>query len=215
MEVVRRIVSALLAAAVFPAVLFLDFIYVKISPTFADIAVEESITVARLLDIVQGKDPVSKWFGFGEAGTSVSWPQALDPIKPALICFAVFFALAVITAVFVIIWSAVSKNRLGVFCGGLAGAAFTVASKIAFTRAAAPLLAGSINVGTMFSEGWLASMIGEVVSVDALAFAAVPIGMMILYIGIALWTGMFWLSELGESPEDRASQSKKKAKRKA
>ena len=59
MKYVYRIVNALLAAAIFPAVLFLDFLLVRASTSLADVGLEETITLKRIIDIFTGHDTLS------------------------------------------------------------------------------------------------------------------------------------------------------------
>ena len=55
MNVLYRIVNALLAAVVFPIIIFMDFVYFRIGTTVVEAGLHETLTVKDMIDIVRGE----------------------------------------------------------------------------------------------------------------------------------------------------------------
>lgn len=209
MKYVYRIVNALLAAAVFPAVIFLDFMIVRASTTIVDAGVEESINIQRIINILMGNDRISEFVdGFGSGG--FTWPEAFAPINARLISAVAFFAVALLCALFIIIWSACSNKRIPVLSAAALGLVSTIIMICCFNSASAAITSGAINVVTAFGSGWIASLLGGFVNIDTLAFGGFQNGMIILFVCLIIWTVVFYLIELGETPQDKINDKKKK-----
>lgn len=209
MKYVFRIVNALLAAAVFPAVIFLEFILFRVSTTLFDAGLEESITIKFIIDVITGKEEM--WHNLimqSEGG--LAWPAALDPVKAELIAVVVLFAVALVAALFVFIWSICSNKRIPVLVASGIGIASTVAMTAVFNSVAALLMDGTINVVELFSSNWIVSLLGNLVLVDYIGFAGFHNAIIILFVGIIVWTLAFYLVELGEPEEEKNKASVKK-----
>ncbi|MBR3780204.1 MAG: hypothetical protein IKK63_03265 [Clostridia bacterium] len=212
MKYLYRIVNALLAAAIFPVALLLEFVILRLSTSIVDAGVEETFTLKQLIGFFTGND---RLFGFTYAQISsgdktFTFPEALDPVKGQLIAVAVTFAIAIIAAVFIIFWSIFSDKRIPVIISSVAGIAAVIAMNICFNSAAAPLLDGTINVIELFSTGWLVSLLGEIVAVDTLCFAGFHNGMIIVFVSLLIWTAAFYIVEIGEPKEEKLSEKAKK-----
>lgn len=207
MKALYRIVNALLAAAIFPVALFLDFVIIKVSTTFLDAGIMETFTLKRIIDILMGKETP---FGISiELGsTEFVWPEALDPAKGRLIVTAVCFVLAFVAALFIIVWSIYSNKRIPVVIASVVGIASVIIMTTCFHSAASLLTEGIINVVDLFTSSWLISLVGELVLVDALAFAGFQNGMIIVFVCLLVWTGAFYLVEIGEPKEDKPAKKK-------
>lgn len=208
MKVLYRIVNALLAAAIFPAALFLDFVIIKVSTTFLDAGIMETFTLKKIIDVLTGNDTL---FGipFEPGETEITWPAALDPAKGRLIATVVCFALALIAALFIIIWSICSNKRIPVVIASVVGAASVITMTSCFHSATALLTEGIINVVELFTSSWLLSIFGEVILVDAFSFAGFQNGMLIIFICLLVWTGAYYLVEIGEPKEEKPAKAKK------
>ncbi len=213
MKYLYRIVNALLAATIFPVALLLEFVLVRVSTTLVDAGVEETFTLKQIIGFFTGSDRILG-FTYDEikSSTPFTFPEALEPVKAQLIATVVAFAVAIIAAVFIIIWSACSNKRLPVVISSLLGIASVITMTSCFNSAAFPLVSGEINVIELFSSGWLMSLIGEVIQVDTLAFAGFHNGMIIVFIALLIWTGAFYIVEIGEPKEEKVSKKSKKAK---
>lgn len=207
MKYLYRIFNVLFAAAIFPAALFLDGIILKASTTLADAGLTETMTLKKIIDILMGKDT---FFGFPFEPESATWPTALDPAKGRLIATVVFFALAIIAAAFIIFWSIFSNKRLPVAIAGATGLISVIIMTVCFHSATGLLTKGIINVVELFTESWLMSLLGEVILIDQLEFAGFHNGMAICFILILIWTGAYYLIEIGEPKEEKKAKKAKK-----
>lgn len=205
MKYLYRIVNALLAAAVFPSALFLDGILLRASTSFIDYGLEETFTLMKIIKIFLGEET---FFGIPYEPGSMSWPSALDPAKGRLIATVVFFALALVAAVFIIVWSICSNKRLPVAIASVVGIVSMSVSTGCFKSATGLLTKGIINVVQLFSEGWLASLLGGFINIDRLEFGGFQNGIIICFILILVWTGAYYLIEIGDSKEEKVKKNK-------
>lgn len=215
MKILYRVVNALLAATIFPVALLLEFVILRLSTSFVDAGLEETFTLKQVIGFFTGDD---RLFGFtydqiASGGKTFSFPEALDPVKGQLIAVVVAFALAIIAAVFIIFWSIFSNKRIPVIISSVVGIASVITMNICFNSAAAPLIDGSINVLNLFSTGWLTSLLGNVVFVDTLSFAGFHNGMIIVFVSLLMWTGAFYIVEIGEPKDEKAPKKSKKNKK--
>ena len=118
MKYLYRIVNALLAAAVFPSLLFLDGILLRASTSLFDAGLQETFTFMRIINILTGKET---FFGIPFEPGTASWPAALDPVKGKLIACVVFLALTLVAALFIFFWSIFSNKRIPVAAVILSG----------------------------------------------------------------------------------------------
>lgn len=208
MKYVLKAVNAILSIAIIPAAIFLEFLFVQVSTTVADVGIEESFSLKRFYDIfISGKDPFSY---FIKEDTVFYWPDELDPLKPYLIAAIVFFALAVITALFIFVWSICSQKRIPVIIASAAGILFTILMNVFFSSAAEFLTSGTINiVNALSGGGFLASLLSGFVSVDTLVLGGFKNAFIIIFAVIILWTLAFIVVDLGDEKEPKTKKAKK------
>lgn len=206
MKALYRIVNGVLAALIFPAALFLDLVFFQVSTTIAEYGVEESITLKRVIDILMGNDRLSP-FILGDTG-HFEWPEIFDPINGRLIAFVVFFALVLVAALFILIWSCCSNKRIPVVIAGALGLIFSIVMIICFNSAAAAVLSGEVNIMALAGEGILSSIIGGLLQVDTLMLGGFHNAFIIIMALIIVWTGAYYLVELGDK-DDKKAQKKK------
>lgn len=206
MKALYRIVNALLAAAVFPVVIFMDLIYFRISTSLADAGLQEGISIKFIIDVITGKETFFHDMLIKETGLTLSWPEALDPVKGQLIATFVSFVLIIIAALFIVIWSICSNKRLPVLIASVTGIVSAIVMIICFNSAAAPIMDGTINVIKIFSSNWLIGLLGNVVSVDYLGLGGFQTGIIMLFISLIVWTGAFYLVEMGETKEEKPAK---------
>lgn len=207
MKVLYRIVNALLAAAMFPVIIFTDFIAFRLSTPFVDtVGLQESISIKFIIDVITGEEHFWHEMIFKNGTGSFSWPSALDPVKGRLITFAVCFVLIVLIALFIIIWSICSSKRIPILAASAAGLIATIVMIACFNSAAALFVDGTINIIDVFSSNWIVSLLGNAVSTDGLILGGFHNGVMFLFIGLLVWTGAYYLIELGEPKEEKAKK---------
>ena len=205
MKYLYRIVNALLAAAVFPSVLFLDGILLRASTSLFDYGLQESFTFMRIINILTGKET---FFGIPYEPGTMSWPSALDPAKGKLIACAVFFVLTIVAALFLFFWSIFSSKRLPVIIASAFGIISMSISTGCFRAATNLLTSGVINVVQLFSEGWLASLLGGIINIDRLEFGGFQNGVIICFLLSLVWTVAYYLIELGDAKEEKVKKHK-------
>lgn len=209
MKYVFRIVNALLAAAVFPAVVFLEFILFRVSTTLFEAGLEETITIKFIIDVITGKEEMWHNLIFSGGGGFV-FPEALEPYKAKLIAVVVLFGVALVAALFILIWSIFSNKRIPLLVAGGIGIASTISMTAVFNSVAALFMDGTINVVELFTSNWIVSLLGEIIVVDYLGFAGFHNAIIFLFVGIIVWTLAFYLVELGEPEEEKAKEKVKK-----
>ncbi len=212
MKYVYRIVNALLAATIFPVVLLLEFVLIRLSTSLFEAGLEETLTLKHIIGFFTGSDTIVG-FTYNDIRTSgpLEFPEALEPVKAQLIATVVAFAIAIAAAIFIIIWSICSNKRIPVVISSVIGIASVIIMNACFNSAAAPLIDGTINVVKIFSSSWLISLLGEIVFVDTLCFAGFQNGMIIVFVAILIWTASFYIVEIGEPKEEKALKKAKKS----
>ncbi len=211
MKYLYRIVNALLAASIFPVALFLEFVLIRLSTSFAEVGLEETFTLKHIIGFFLGTDDIVG-FTYQEIKSPEGFvfPEVLAPVKGQLIAVVIAFAIAIIAAIFIIVWSICSNKRIPVIAASVLGIVSVIVMNACFNSAAAPLIDGTINVVNLFTSSWLISLLGNVVFVDTLCFAGFQNGIIIAYIAILLWTAAYYIVEIGEPKEEKVSKKAKK-----
>lgn len=213
MKYLYRIVNALLAAAVFPAALFLEFVLIRLSTSLFDVGLEETLTLKHLIGFFIGTDDIVG-FTYKEIRSpgGFVFPEALEPVLGQIIAVIVTFAIAIIAAIFIIVWSICSNKRIPVVAASVIGIVSVIIMNACFNSATAPLIDGTINVVDLFTSNWLVSLLGNVIFVDTLCFAGFQNGIIIAYVLILLWSLAFYIVEIGEPKEEKISKKAKNTK---
>lgn len=211
MKYLYRIVNALLAASIFPAALFLEFILIRLSTSLVEAGLEETLTLKKIIGFFLGTDTIVG-FTYKEIKSpeGLIIPEALEPVMGQLIAVVVTFAIAIIAAIFIIIWSICSNKRIPVIAASVIGIASVIIMNACFNSAAAPIIDGTINIVKLFTSNWLVSLLGNIVFVDTLRFAGFQNGIIIAFVAILIWNAAFYLVEIGEPKEEKLSKKTKK-----
>lgn len=208
-----KVVNALIAAAIFPIAIFLNFIFVQIGTSdsakplfemlgtdFPGVGVEESLSIYNFIQIANGDHYLSGMFK--NSSGPFMWPEALAPINGRLIAFAVFFVLTLLVALFILIWSICSDKRLPVIIAAAGGILSTIIMISCFNSAAGELTSGAIPLMSLISQqGLLTDLIGGFVGVDTLMLGGFHFGFIIAFVCIIVWTGAFILVDIGDEKE--------------
>ena len=206
MKALYRIVNALLAAAIFPVILFMDFIYFRISTDVVDAGLHETLNFMDFIDIYNGDHLLSS---FIKTDSVFTWPDALNPLNARLITFVVTLVLAVIIALFIIIWSCLSNKRLPVLIASISGIVSTIVMICCFNSASKAITSGVINLIDAFSSGIIMSLVGNLINIEAIDLAGFQNGILITFILLIIWTSAFYVIELGEPKEEKEVSKKK------
>ena len=205
MNVLYRIVNALLAAVVFPVILLMDFIYFRIGTTVIDAGLHETLTVMDIVDIIRGEHYFSFLFD-GIKSSSFSWPEAFDIINGRLITSGVCLALVIVAALFIIVWSICSSKRIPVLSASFLGLVSTIVMSACFKSAASVITTGVIGVSDVMSGGMLTSLLGSLIKIESIALAGFQNGLIFTFVFLLIWTGCYYLIEIGEEKEPKAKK---------
>ena len=209
MKYLYRIVNILLALSTFPVVIFADLIAFRMSTSFIDeVGLEESISIKFIIDVITGKETFWHEMLFEKSSGSFTWPAALDPIKGRLIAVVVCLALVLVAMLFIVFWSIFSSRRIPVLAATVTALISTIVMIACFNSAAALIVDGSINIMSAFSSGWLMSLAGNFVGFDGLILGGFQNGIIFILVGLLVWTGSFYLIEIGEPEEEKAKDRK-------
>lgn len=220
MKIVYRIVHIILAAAVFPAIYFLQLIYAEISPTFMDYGMKFEISLYNLFSQMGLKFETIKKL-MTRDNISVFW-EVFAPVKVKLMISIIFFCLAVLTAVFIIIAAIVKGNRKVLLTASAAGLVFTIVFMAFFASSAKALTTGQINIVGLFTSDWegilglIGMTLGSVISIDTLQLGGFANAILIIYICLTVWNVIYIATDYGLEQEGakQPAPAKKKKKKK-
>ncbi len=218
MKAVYRVVSALLAALVVPALYFLNLIHYIIELKVTEGYLNDNVTTQELINIFT--DFHKKGGGKG-VGTHLA--EALQPLKASAIVTVVFIALMLLMVLAVFFCSALTNARKVNLVFACVGFASTIGAMAAFNHMTSLIINGPVTVASllnaamadstsfiagvaaMFGAGSLSEVIGDLVLLRlGSAFTAT----VILFGFIILWTVAFLAVELDPDAGDNAKVKK-------
>lgn len=128
--------------------------------------------------------------------------ETLSALKPALISFAAFLALAVIIALVVFFFSCFSKKKLAPLCISLGGVLAMIGVRISFYYISAPLLDRTINLSSFFESSLVSAVLPFIAKLTEFRLTTGYFLMLFLFIAMALWAGANMLIALGDKPQN-------------
>jgi hypothetical protein len=204
MKALNRIVTALLAIAVFPVAYFTDLITVYMHATIYDSNIVENLSVKRIVELFTGD---GLFAGVFNKDNMSGIPEVLLKFKGNFIVFAVCFALALLIALAIIIVAAATNSRKTTAALGAAGILCLIGMKIAFSDIAAAVDAGKLTLGSLTDMSFM-NLFGKIVLVT---MSTAPAVMTVLFLAILIWNVAFIAIDLGEEqPKKKAKHAKKK-----
>lgn len=204
MKALNRIVTALLAIAVFPVAYFTDLITVYMHATIYDSNIVENLSVKRIIELFTGD---GLFAGVFNKDNMSEIPEVLLKFKGNFIAFAVCFALALLIALAIIIVAAATNSRKTTAALGAAGILCLIGMKIAFSDIAAAVDAGTLTLGSLTDMSFM-NLFGKIVLVT---MSTAPAVMTVLFLAILIWNIAFIVIDLGEEqPKKKAKHAKKK-----
>lgn len=204
MKALNRIVTALLAIAVFPVAYFTDLITVYMHATIYDSNIVENLSVKRIVELFTGD---GLFAGVFNKDNMSEIPEVLLKFKGNFIAFAVCFALALLIALAIIIVAAATNSRKTTAALGAAGILCLIGMKIAFSDIAAAVDAGTLTLGSLTDMSFM-NLFGKIVLVT---MSTAPAVMTVLFLAILIWNVAFIVIDLGEEqPKKKAKHAKKK-----
>lgn len=234
MKYLYRIVNVLLAAAVFPIVVFLDFIKIRIGDGLGDllgaftggsesssllpVGLEEGISVKFIIDVLRGEGEGTFWheliLNTTDSGEmNFAWPEALNDVKAHFITVAVCLAIVLIAAIFIIVWSLISNKRIPVIAATGTGIVALSVLRIVFEPISETLRTSVSLTDFIGGGGILSSLAGSLIKLEDVAIGSFWIILLFLFIGLGIWTASYYLIEIGDSPEEKAAAQAKRTKK--
>lgn len=203
MKALNRIVTALLAIAVFPVAYFTDIITVYAHANLYDSNIVEALSIKRIVELFTGDG----LFADLVKGGASELPDGLLKFKGNFIAFVVFFAIALLVALAIIIVAAATNSRKTTAALGAAGILCLIGMKIAFSDIAAAVDAGKLTLGSLTDMSFM-NLFGKIVLVT---MSTAPAVMTVLFLAILIWNVAFIVIDLGEEqPKKKAKHAKKK-----
>ena len=201
MKALNRIVTALLAIAVFPVAYFTDLITVYMHATIYDSNIVENLSVKRIIELFTGDGLFADLI----KGGASELPDGLLKFKGNFIAFVVFFAIALLVALATVIVAAATNSRKATASLGAAGLLSIIGMRIAFSAVSSAAKAGTLGSLTDMS---FMNLFGKIVLVT---MSTAPAVMTVLFLAILIWNVAFIVIDLGEEqPKKKAKHAKKK-----
>ena len=215
MKAVYRVVSALLAALVIPALYFLNLIHYIIELKVTEGYLNDNVTTQELINIITDFFQKNEHKGIG-----THLAATLQPLKASAIVTVVFIVLMLLMVLAVFFCSALTNARKVNLIFACTGLAATIGAMAAFNHMTSLIIDGPVPVGNilnaamadstsliaglgaLFGAGGVSEYIGELVLLRlGSAFTAT----VILFAFIVLWTVAFLLVDL--DPDAKAKKS--------
>ena len=204
MRALNRIVTALLAIAVFPVAYFTDLITVYMHATIYDSNIVENLSVKRIIELFTGD---GLFAGVFNKDNMSEIPEVLLKFKGNFIAFVVFFAIALLVALAIIIVAAATNSRKTTAALGAAGLLSIIGMRIAFSAVSSAVKAGTLTLGSLTDMSFM-NLFGKIVLVT---MSTAPAVMTVLFLAILIWNVAFIAIDLGEEqPKKKAKHAKKK-----
>ncbi|MBR5112334.1 MAG: hypothetical protein IK097_02805 [Clostridia bacterium] len=235
-----RIGTIILAVLILLSAYFVNFVEVKMETTdeLAELfktlskdaaegaAVYEDISIKRAVDIAQGKDDLSPAFN---TSSPIYWSPELQVLNSRLITVGVSFAVMILLALFLIVFSICSKNRLVPLIAGAVGIIADIVMIVAFRSAATDVYTGKVDLTAYLLDkflgtGVITNLLGSIAG-SAVKFVFSLCGLqnafLFLFLAVILWAAINYLVDLGdpkakaEKEAEKAEKAKKKEAKKA
>ena len=130
MNIVYRIVHALLAAAVFPAVIFLQLFYMEVSPDFMDYGMSLEFSLYKIFDLFSGgSDTKSLRDAFSSESLSNIWGVFASD-RAAFIMMIASAVITLVITVFVLVFSIAKGTRKVLLSVSSAGLVTSILFKV-------------------------------------------------------------------------------------
>jgi len=204
MKALNRIVTALLAAAIFPVAYFTDIITVYAHANLYDSNIVEALSIKRIVELFTGD---GLFAGVFNKDNMSEIPEVLLKFKGNFIAFVVFFAIALLVALAIIIVAAATNSRKTTAALGAAGLLSIIGMRIAFSAVSSAVKAGTLTLGSLTDMSFM-NLFGKIVLVT---MSTAPAVMTVLFLAILIWNVAFIVIDLGEEqPKKKTKNAKKK-----
>ncbi len=215
MKILNRIVTFLLAVAVFPTIVTRVLLRVVLSigedsTAYALLSKFMEETVNSAMEITVSLEEIVGYirdgtFSFSGMNFSLDkLPVEMLSTKNWLIASGVFLALALLIAIIIMGCALFAQAHKTVMGFGIGGATCCFAAIGCFSKFAKPFVTGEVDIGqflgqSLLGDDGIVSSIGsifmsEAISVDILQLGNAVITMAILFIAVTLWTFAYFIT---------------------
>ena len=231
MKVVYRVINAIFGVLIFVAAFFLNFFHVEIgtSDNLADFiysltdnetggyAITEDFSIKRIIDLFTGNDPLSSVIKLDSDG-SFLWPSEFHSLNVRMIVFLSSFLIAMILGVLIIVFACTSNKRVPNMILGILGIIAIIAMIASFNSMSEDVYNGKVNVidyvvDKLFTNELVTSLLGAAASTAItleISLAGMQNGLLFIFIGVAAWSLINILVDIGD-PKAKAEQEALKA----
>ena len=210
MNLVYRIVHALLAIAVFPAILFLQLFYIEVSPNFIDYGMSLEFSLYQIFDLFGGG---SKTSSLRNAFTKESLSNIWSVFADAHVSLVLMIASGIITlalTVFIIVACIVKGKRKVLLTASSIGFVTSILFKVFSAQVCKTVTSGEVDFIKIFSQSFIAGFFGDLISVDTLRIGVFSNAVLMLFMCMVIWSVIYIVTDIGLEEEKPASPAKKK-----
>lgn len=198
-NIVYRIITALMAAATFPVIIFSSLFYLAYSiPLWPIISQDSSDTgasffKASIYELLTDYAGFANLFNDGKTDMS----EQLAALKTPFITVVSLYAVVCVLALVIILLAAFTRKKLPIIITSVLGMGVLTAIPFAFKALEAPFADGTINVDTFLHTG-LQSIMNMVVTFDFLRAGDAYVFLWVIYAAVLVWTGAVMLVNAGD-----------------
>ena len=189
------------------------------SSSLLPVGLEEGISIKFIIEVITGKGEAgATWhqllMNSSETGKmGIVFPESLNEVKGHLIALVVFFAIILIAALFIIVWSCISNKRIPIVAATGTGIISLIVMRMVF-EPVREVLGSTFSITDLLADGGiLATLADAVIKLEDVIFGSFWIVLLFDFILLAIWTASFYLIEIGDTPEEKALAQAKRKKR--
>ena len=209
MNIVYRIVHALLAAAVFPAVIFLQLFYMEVSPDFMDYGMSLEFSLYKIFDLFGGgSDTKSLRDAFSSESLSNIWGVFASD-RAAFIMMIASAVITLVITVFVLVFSIAKGTRKVLLSVSSAGLVTSILFKVFSNHICKSVIVGKVNIVSLFTKSYIGAFLGDLINVDTFRIGAFSNAVTILFICMVIWSVIYIVTDIGLEEEKPAPAKKK------
>ncbi len=220
MKILYRVTAAVAALLAFPALWFMKLLHITIELGFTEGFLDDSFSINDIYKFLGDKkfDPDTA-FKFSENVTEV-----LAPLKTPAIVTLVFLVLTLVLVLAVFFCSALTNARKTNLVLSIFGAVSVIGLMTSFSSLTSLIINGTVGIDKILNAvladagnviGTIASLLGLGSAASALGtlktfqLTSATMGVLFIFIFIALWTLAFILVDMDEVKAPKAKKQKK------
>ena len=207
-KIVYRVVTALIALCAVPAALFAPIVRVVGEVSITESYVYEQLSLWDVYSLFFSKD--STFSGFAEG---MKLTDEVRETLPQLIASGCCLAAALILALVIVCFAAFSNKKLVNVFLSVGAIGVVTAMFITFNSGfAKPFTDGTISVSELGLVEWgiINSLLDVFVAIKVLQITTAGFLLIIVFVGVLLWTLTFVLTEIGEPKETSKGMKNKR-----